>query len=141
MERRDARILVVDEDPLSRVATHHALRGLGCRLIDEAWHGRHAVQLLGEQRYQLVISDWEMRVMRGGDLLSLIRETPQLVTLPVVISGFVTAKLVAEAAETGVSAFLPRPLARANLDELLRIYLGPRRAEEAPPASALRLLN
>jgi CheY-like chemotaxis protein len=132
---------VVDEDPMSRVATHHALRGLGCRLIDEAWHGRHPVQLLGEQHYALVISDWEMRVMRGVDLLSLIRETPQLVALPVVISAFVTPELVAQAAETGVSAFLPRPLVRANLDELLRIYLGPRRSNEPLAAPSLRLLN
>lgn len=132
---------MVGEDPLARLATHHALRGLGCRLIDEAWHGRHALRLLGQERYDLVISDWQMRVMPGVELLSLIRQTPRLISLPVAISVFVTPEIVAEAAETGVSAFLPRPLVRANLDELLRIYLGPRRANEAPLAPAPRLLN
>ena len=55
---------MVDDVPLSRVATHHALRALGCRMIDEASQGPRAMELLEEQPYDLVISNWNV----GGPL-------------------------------------------------------------------------
>lgn len=137
MRRRDARFLVVDDEPLSRVATHHALRALGCRVIDEAPEGAKALQLLANGRYDLVISNWRMASMSGRELLRLIRGTPALAGLPVVVSTAVTPKVVAEAAEAGVSAFLPRPFGVATLEEILRIFIGRLSpAEGGAPAGA-----
>ena len=128
MQRRDARLLVVDESPVSRVATHHALRALGCRVIDEADRCSRALQLLWEEHYDLVITNWKMRDPGGRELVELIRRTPRLAGTPVVIATPVTAEVVAEASEAGVSAFLPRPFGVQSLDEVLRIFVG-RRAE------------
>ncbi|MDP1824877.1 MAG: response regulator [Archangium sp.] len=136
MERRDARVLVVDDEPASSVATHHALRSLGCRVIDEVAHGARALQLLSEQPYDLVITNWEMRMMSGAELLQLIRHTPRLATVPVVIATLVTPVVVAEAARAGVSAFLPRPLDRQLLEEVLRIFIGGRGLELDAPHAA-----
>lgn len=124
MKRRDARLLVVDDVVLSRVATHHALRALGCRMIDEAGQGPRALQLLSEQHYDLVISNWQMAHMSGRELLHVIRHTPRTAGTPVVIATPVTAEVVAEASEAGVSAFLPRPFGFQTLEEVLRIYIG-----------------
>jgi two-component system chemotaxis response regulator CheY len=88
---------VVDDEHSSRVATHHALRALGCRLIDEASQGASALHLLAGQQYDLVISNWRLRSMSGGELLHFIRHTPQLAALPVVIATPVTPEIVAEA--------------------------------------------
>ncbi len=138
MKRRDARFLVVDDISLSRVATHHALRALGCRMIDEASQGPRAVELLAEQHYDLVISNWKMPEMSGRELLHLIRSTPRLAGTPVIIATPVTAEVVAEAAEAGVSAFLPRPFGFQTLDEVLRIFIGkPGPAERARPLQRL----
>ena len=123
MKRRDARFLVVDDVPLSRVATHHALRALGCRVIDEAARCPRALELLSEQRYDLVITNWNMADMSGRELLQLIRNTPRAARTPVVIATPVTAEVVAEAAEAGVSAFLPRPFGFHTLEEVLRTTL------------------
>lgn len=134
MKRRDARLLVVDDVPWSRVATHHALRALGCRMIDEASQGPRAMELLAEQPYDLVISNWKMPEMGGRELLHLIRHTPRLAGTPVVIATSVTAEVVAEAAEAGVSAFLPRPFGFRTLEEVLRIFIGkPAPADRARP--------
>lgn len=122
--RRDARLLVVDDEPLSRVATHHALRALGCRVIDEASEGAVAMQLLSLEHYDLVISNWRMNSMSGRELLTLIRGTPRLSATPVVVATPVTPKIVAEAADAGVSAFLPRPFGFHTLEEILRIFIG-----------------
>jgi two-component system chemotaxis response regulator CheY len=124
MKRRDARLLVIDDVPLSRVATHHALRALGCRRIDEAEQCPRALQLLSEQHYDLVISNWKMADMGGRELLHVIRHTPRTAGTPVVIATAVTAEVVAEASEAGVSAFLPRPFGFQTLEEVLRIFIG-----------------
>ena len=124
MKRRDARFLVVDDIPLSRVATHHALRALGCRMIDEADQCPRALQLLSEQHYDLVISNWKMAEMGGRELLRLIRTTPRTAGTPVVIATPFTAEVVAEASEAGVSAFLARPFGFQTLEEVLRIFIG-----------------
>lgn len=133
MHRRDARLLVVDDSPLSRVATHHALRALGCRVIDEAGEYPRAMELLGEQHYDLVISNWKHG---GRELLRLIRHTPALASTPVVIATPVTAEVVAEASEAGVSAFLPRPFGAQTLEEVLRIFIGKRSPAEPGRASS-----
>lgn len=124
MIRRDARLLVVDDEPLSRVATHHALRALGCRVIDEASEGAIALQLLASERYDLVIANWRMASMSGRELISLMRETPHLSSVPVVVATPVTPKIVAEAADAGVSAFLPRPFGFNTLEQILKTFLG-----------------
>ena len=139
MKRRDARLLVVDDELVSSAATHHALRALGCRLIDEATHGAAAMPLLGARHYDLVISNWKMRGMGGDELLWLIRHTPRLASVPVVIATEVTPEIVAEAAEAGVSAFLPRPFGFQTLEEVLRIFIGrpaPAGFSPVPPAAS-----
>lgn len=139
MRRRDARLLVIDDEPLSRVATHHALRALGCRVIDEASEGATALRLLANGRYDLVISNWRMATMSGSELLRLIRGTPAISDTPVVVATPVTPKIVAEAAEAGVSAFLPRPFGMSTLEELLRIFIGRPSSPDPRPSAGLFL--
>ena len=62
-------------------------------------------------------------------LVELIRRTPRLAGTPVVIATPVTAEVVAEASEAGVSTFLPRPFGAQSLEEVLRLFIG-RRAEQ-----------
>jgi two-component system, chemotaxis family, chemotaxis protein CheY len=135
MKRRDARLLVIDDVPLSRVATHHALRALGCRVIDEAAQCPRALQLLSQQHYDLVITNWKLADMDVRELLHLIRHTPRTAGTPVVIATPVTPEVVAEASEAGVSAFLPRPFGFQTLEEVLRIFIGKPGSTESGRAS------
>lgn len=124
MNRPDARILLVDDIALSRVSTHQALRSLGFRLIEEAASGAEALALLAATPFDLVISNWRLADLGGRDLLRAIRKTPGGANTPVVVVTPVTAEVVSEAAETGVSAFLPRPIASQPLDDVLRVFIG-----------------
>lgn len=124
MNRCDARVLVVDDAPLSRLATNHALQQLGFRLVEEAAAGADALELLEARPFDLVISNWQLPDMSGRELLHVIRHTPDLAGTPVVIATPVTADVVAEAAEAGVSAFLPRPIALQTLEDVLRLFIG-----------------
>ena len=119
-------------------------------MIDEAEQCPQALALLAEQHYDLVISNWKMTAvvnaassapmssapMGGRELLQLIRTSPRTAGTPVVIATPVTAEVVAEASEAGVSAFLPRPFGFQTLEEVLRIFIGkaaPSEVKRSPP--------
>jgi len=121
MERRDARLLVVDDDPS---ALQHALQSLGCGCVDVASDAGCAVQSLAQEDYDLIISGWESPAISGVELLKLIRHTPRLAEVPVVVSTLMTPTLLADAASAGASAFLLRPFRLETLEELLNIFLG-----------------
>jgi len=107
-------------------------------MIDEAEQCPQALALLAAQHYDLVISNWKSASGMGGrELLQLIRGTPRTAGTPVVIATPVTAEVVAEASEAGVSAFLPRPFGFQTLEEVLRIFIGkaaPSEVKRAPLA-------
>jgi two-component system, cell cycle response regulator len=60
-------ILVVDDEPSSRDGLARAVRLLGhrCRTAED---GERALELMAEQRADVVISDWQMPNMNGADL-------------------------------------------------------------------------
>ena len=124
--RRDARLLLLDPDPRSRLALHHALRRLGCRVIEEASTGAYALRLLAEEPFDLLITAWGLPDQPALDFLRAVRCELALRALPVVVAARVTPELVAEAAAAGVSGFLPRPFGASTLDTTLGLFLGRR---------------
>jgi CheY-like chemotaxis protein len=81
------RVLVADDEPLSRYALSHALkRGLG--EPDVAETGEAALKLAAQRTYDLIVLDVQLPGMDGFELCSAIHETPANKTTPVV---FVTA--------------------------------------------------
>ncbi len=124
VKRASARLLVVDPTATTRLITHHALRALGCRHIDEVSDGIAALNALAVGRYDLLISTWRPPQLEARDLLWLIRQSPDRGYLPVIIADVVTPALVQEAADSGVSAFLPRPFGLTTLGVTLDVFLG-----------------
>lgn len=66
-------ILVVEDDPLARLTTCSMLDELDYKYI-EAESGEEAIQLLDDKVIDLVITDFSMRQMTGGELVERIRE-------------------------------------------------------------------
>lgn len=126
MNRRDARLLIVDPNAASRLATHHALRALGCRIIEEASSAAQALALLRAEHFDLVITEWALADQSGRELLRSLRDEPRWRTLPVVAAVRVTSELVSEAADAGVNGFLPRPFGLEALDATLTLFVGRR---------------
>lgn len=124
--RRDARVLLVDADAKTRVATHHLLRALGCRRIEEASTSSELLDVVTSTHLELLISTWGLGGLGGADLVWLVRHLPGLERLPVIICDEVTPAVIREAAEVGVNGFLPRPLAHAPVEELLHLFIGAR---------------
>jgi CheY-like chemotaxis protein len=118
------RILLCDDDLTTRFLLKRLLnRELACAVV-EADNGVAALKALAQDPFDLLILDLHMPVMDGRETLQVIRDTPALHDLPVVI---LTAEKeeqeVRSIIRLGVRAFLLKPLmqerAQARLREVL----------------------
>ena len=82
---QDARVLVVDDSRLMRMALMRALTDLGVQHIKEAKDGRDALTKIREASFDLMLLDMEMPEMTGIELLLAIKAEPELGAPPVIV--------------------------------------------------------
>ena len=104
------RILLVDDSEMARKAVKLFLEAQGYA-CDEAEHGATAFVRLEEGHgIDLVISDNQMPVMTGLELLKKVAGRPNLHPLPFILnSGNVTETLRDQALQAGVHAVISKP--------------------------------
>ncbi len=103
-----ARVLVVDDSELTRDVLVAALVGLGCEVV-EAVDGARALETLEGADIDLVLTDLDMPVMDGFELLEQIRARAATSRLPVVVLTTRASKSDLErASELGADAYLTK---------------------------------
>lgn len=119
-EHCEARILVVDDDPVSRTLMAHQMQALGYRHIDVASDGRDALANCLERPYDLVVADLCMPIMDGRELYATLRGKGM--TMPVIAHTAAPDDLD-NANRLGFSRLLHKPLTleclRAALEGVL----------------------
>ena len=115
------RILVVDDFSTMRRIVRNLLKDIGYSNTDEADDGARALQKLKTERFDFVLSDWNMPNMTGIDLLKAIRADDAIKHLPVLmITAEARRENIIEAAEAGASGYIVKPFTAATLDEKLK---------------------
>ncbi len=118
------KVLVVDDMSTMRRIVKNVLRQIGYTSVEEAADGKEALEKLKGGGFGLVVSDWNMPVMSGIELLKAIRADAELKTLPVLM---VTAEAqkenIIEAVQAGVSNYVVQPFTGDALkDKLAKIF-------------------
>lgn len=118
------KVLVVDDMSTMRRIVKNVLKQIGYTDLHEAEDGEKGLKKLKEGGYGLVVSDWNMPVMMGIDMLRAIRADPDLKHIPVLM---VTAEAqkenIIEAVQAGVSNYVVKPFtADALLEKLQKIF-------------------
>jgi len=117
---RNIKILIVDDFSTMRRIIKNLLRDLGFTNTFEADDGSTALPMLKDGDYEFVVTDWNMPIMQGIDLLKEIRKDPALKHLPVLM---VTAEAkrdqIVEAAQAGVNGYIVKPFTAGTLKEKL----------------------
>ena len=109
-----ANILVIDDEVGMREGCRRALAPRGF-FVETAEHGVEGLRKLRETAFDLVLLDAMMPGMSGLELLERIREhNPDIVCI--MITGYATVELAAQAMKKGAQDFLPKPF---TSDELL----------------------
>lgn len=133
MAQSNLKFLVVDDFATMRRIIRNLLKELGFSNVDEAEDGVNALLKLRSERFDFVVSDWNMPNMTGIDLLRNIRADEQLKSLPVLM---VTAEAKKEniiaAAQAGASGYVVKPFTAATLDEKLKKIFQTMNREGAP---------
>jgi CheY-like chemotaxis protein len=115
------RIMIVEDESDVREFLSRALhRLLPAAEIDTAENGSEALQLFQQRRYDLILTDQRMPIMRGTDLLMAVRAEGS--DVPVV---FITADMIAEeqALQAGASAVFIKPVSLRQLRKILETWL------------------
>ncbi|NUM87792.1 MAG: response regulator [Bdellovibrionales bacterium] len=122
-------ILIVDDDDVFRNALSMTLTHEGFETT-QASNGKVARDVLGVKEVHAVISDINMPVTGGIELLHYARKMkPELPFI--LMTGFAELKETQEAHEIGARGFLPKPFKREELMSILRECLDPPKAEPA----------
>jgi two-component system chemotaxis response regulator CheY len=112
------KILVVDDMSTMRRIIKNIMKQLGFANVEEAETGQDALEKLRAESFGFVISDWNMPVMTGIDLLRAIRADDKLKAIPVLM---VTAEAQKEnlvaAIQAGVSNYIVKPFTVEVLQE------------------------
>ena len=120
------KILVVDDMKSMVKIIESLLRQLGFKNIDEASDGTKALEKLRAEKFDILLSDWNMQPMSGFDLLKAVRADAMLKTLPVIL---ITAESKVEnivaAKQAGVNNYIVKPFNAVTLKEKLVAVLGP----------------
>lgn len=112
------KIMVVDDMSTMRRIVKNLLKQLGFANVEEAENGQEALIKLKADKFGFVVSDWNMPVMSGIQLLRAIRADEALKAIPVLM---VTAEAqkenIIEAVQAGVSNYVVKPFTAEILQE------------------------
>lgn len=112
------KILVVDDFSTMRRIVKNILRQIGYSNIDEAEDGNGALARLRQDKYDLVVSDWNMPNMSGLELLKAIRTDNSLCSTPVLmVTAEASKEKVVEAIKAGVNNYIVKPFTAEVLKE------------------------
>jgi PAS domain S-box-containing protein len=121
----DRLVLIVDDEPDSRILLTHYVEEFGCRAI-AAHSGENALRLARELRPDLITLDLMMPGINGWDLLAQLKADPVLAEIPVVIVSIVAQEN--RASLLGAIDLLQKPVDRDTLFAVLQRNLGGRNA-------------
>lgn len=121
---KNIKILIVDDFSTMRRIIKNLLRDLGYNNTFEADDGSTALPMLETGDFEFVISDWNMPIMQGIELLRKIRENPKLKSLPfLMVTAEAKREQIITAAEAGVNGYIVKPFTADTLkDKIDKIF-------------------
>lgn len=119
------KILIVDDSKAMRMIVRRTLRqaGFAEHDLNEAGNGSEALDQLHSTSFDVVLSDWNMPVMSGIELLTALKAEKSTVRF-----GFVTSEgtpaMRKQAADAGAEFLIAKPFTTDDFTRALRPVLG-----------------
>ena len=119
------KVLVVDDFATMRRIVKNVLRQIGFANISEADDGKAALKVLKEEKFDLILCDWNMPEMSGLEVLKQMKSDDALKDIPFVM---VTAEAqkdhIIEAVKAGVNSYIVKPFTAETIGEKLKKLFG-----------------
>ncbi|GAB1409393.1 response regulator [Desulfovibrionales bacterium] len=119
--RRQASLLIVDDEPIARANLKHVLSREGYD-VDVAANGEEALALMQRKEFDCIVTDLKMDRMDGLQLLEAAR-TVAPHTRFILVTGYATVDTAVQAIKTGAVHYLAKPIDLTELREAVRSVL------------------
>ncbi len=118
-------ILIVDDYKSMLRIIRGLLTELGFKNVTEASDGQAAYKKLQSDRFDLVISDWNMEPVNGYELLKKVRADGRLNAIPfIMVTAEAKPENVVAAKKAGVSNYIVKPFNAATLKVKMSRVIG-----------------
>lgn len=114
-------VLIVEDDPsssdiLAQILEHNQMT------VRSVSSGEEALELLADNRYDLIVIDLALPGMDGWQLQKEIDKIPNTErTISIALTAFYTPLLAKEAKEAGFAAAFPKPITQSLVTSLQRL--------------------
>lgn len=116
----DVRVLVVDDSRMARNVIKRTIGNLGIKLITEAEDGAQAIELMRNNMFDLVITDYNMPSIDGLALTQFIRNESQQSHIPILmVSSEANDTHLSNVSQAGVNALCDKPFEPQLVKQLL----------------------
>lgn len=116
----EIRVLLVDDSRLARNHIKRVLNNLGLIKITEAVDGKHAISLLDDHMFDLVVTDFNMPQVDGRELTQYIRKKSHQSHLPVLmVTSESSDTHLANIEQDGVNALCDKPFEPQYVKQVL----------------------
>lgn len=117
------RVLVVDDDSMSRMLTASMLRSLKAQVVT-ARHGQEALELAAKQSFDMIFLDIEMPVMDGLSTAEALRHIPGYEHVPVLaLTSHEQEAQHAYFLERGMQDVMVKPVGKVTIINAAQLYL------------------
>ncbi|CAN5512453.1 chemotaxis response regulator CheY [soil metagenome] len=124
-------VLIVDDMRTVRLKLRKICTDVGVKTIFEAADGAEAFEVLMNFNIDLVLSDWNMPILTGIELVKKMRETPKIAAVPVIFITSETEKsAILQSLQYGITDYVVKPFLDATVSEKVVAILN------APPVRA-----
>jgi len=121
----DQKVLYVDDSPTMRRIIQNSLNKIGFEDLIDAENGVDALEKLEGQDVDLIITDWNMPEMNGGQLVIELRKHPSFKDKPILM---ITTRGMKEdvltAVRIGVNGYIVKPftpeILKKKIDEIMK---------------------
>jgi len=102
-------VLIVDDDPIVRQIVKEVFSNFFNCSIEEAGDGSEALDILKKEKFNLLFTDYEMPILKGGELIRQAKEMhPDIKSI--LMSGGNPVEVTAVAVSAGANEVLSKPL-------------------------------
>lgn len=124
-EASEIRVLVVEDYEGMRMLIHRCLTGLGIPNVRLKPSAEEALAALRTERFDLIISDYQLGGADGLQFLRIIRENPATHHIQfIMLTGSGDWEILREAMALGVSEFITKPVEPRKLKETINRIIG-----------------
>ena len=120
-------VLVVDDYKTMIRIIRNLLKQLGFENVEDAADGQEALEKMknADQKFGLVISDWNMEPMTGYELLREVRADDGLKAIPfIMVTAESKTENVVAAKRAGVNNYIVKPFNAATLKSKIAAVIG-----------------